>query len=462
MSDVKDFGAVGDGRADDTDAIQRAIWEGDGVLAFPRGEFRITRTLEFDLARCGRVAVHGCGGVGRLAMDGPGPAIRIVGTHAGTAGPSTVSPGVWQSERMPTVSDLEIEGRHPEADGVLLEGTMQPILWGLLIREVNTAVRLHGRARNVLIDRCHIYHTRKAGIHLDRLNLHQVCISNSHISFCRLGGVRVEASEIRNLQITGNDIEYNNDRTHEPFCSGEEVADIFIDAREGRVREGTIVSNTIQATPSPGGASIRFLGRSPEENLDTGLFTITGNLIGSQERNIHVVSACNVSIVGNAIYASSDRNILVENSRNVAVGANTFDHPAYHSGRDFCAGLRMVDCANCNVTGVLMQDCREYAGPGETPPRKALLEFVRCRNLNVSATQALDGFPYGMYFEDCERALVSGCSVWDERESRPMLAGIVWKGGGKGSMIANCRVGVGEEGGIVAGDDVVQADNLVG
>lgn len=50
MIDVRDFGAKGDGQADDTSAIQNALdaaaATGD-VVFFPRGEYRIERTLEW-------------------------------------------------------------------------------------------------------------------------------------------------------------------------------------------------------------------------------------------------------------------------------------------------------------------------------------------------------------------------------------------------------------------------------
>ena len=42
----------------------------------------------------------------------------------------------------------------------------------------------------------------------------QINVASSHISYNRLGGIRLERSEVRNLQITGNDIEYNNHKSH--------------------------------------------------------------------------------------------------------------------------------------------------------------------------------------------------------------------------------------------------------
>jgi hypothetical protein len=105
-------------------------------------------------------------------------------------------------------------------------------------------------------------------VHLEKLNLHQTIIADSHISYCRRGGIRIEDSEIRNLQITGNDIEYNNYRAfQESFADAdaeaEPTAEIYVDVVNGSVREGTISSNTIQATYSSNGANIRFIGAGP-------------------------------------------------------------------------------------------------------------------------------------------------------------------------------------------------------
>ena len=48
MSNVRNFGAAGDGRADDTAAILHALQKGDGTLEFPRGDYLISRTIEVD------------------------------------------------------------------------------------------------------------------------------------------------------------------------------------------------------------------------------------------------------------------------------------------------------------------------------------------------------------------------------------------------------------------------------
>ena len=42
---VYHFGAVGDGKADDTQALQHALDAGDGILELEKGTYRITQPL---------------------------------------------------------------------------------------------------------------------------------------------------------------------------------------------------------------------------------------------------------------------------------------------------------------------------------------------------------------------------------------------------------------------------------
>jgi hypothetical protein len=465
MSNVRDFGAIGDGKMDDTEAIQHAINDGGGDIEFPRGEYRISRTLMVDLEKRSRTSLHGNGGVAKLVMHGPGPAIFLKATHGTSADPTGFRPEEWQHERMPTVSNLEIEGRHPEADGIHIEGVMQPTLTGLLIRQVRTAVHITKRARNVLISHCHIYNNTGIGIHLDGVNLHQTNIIGSHISYCRLGGIRIEKSEIRNLQITGNDIEYNNNRAHKvPNADDVPTAEIFIDVGEGSVREGTIASNTIQATYSPNGANIRFIGRSPDQNHKVGMWTITGNLIGSQADNIHLTSARGVTITGNYIYSGHHRNLLLEDCRDIILGANCFGHNPDYGTNELCTGIRIVDSVNCTISGMLIQDSQagKHTVPGVEPiVRDALIELIRCRRMNISGTEVLDGAPYGISLEDCSDTLITGCTVLDTREPKLARAAIRWKGAGAGNLIASSRLGSGSEGSIVQEKQAKLADNVL-
>src|SRR5438128_1926116 len=101
MSNVRDFGAAGDGKHDDTEAIQHAIDDGDGIVEIPRGNYKLTRTLTVDLARRGRTSLAGSGGTAKLLMHAAGPAISLVATHSNSADPSGFRPEEWERERMP-------------------------------------------------------------------------------------------------------------------------------------------------------------------------------------------------------------------------------------------------------------------------------------------------------------------------------------------------------------------------
>ena len=183
MSNVREFGAVGDGRADDTEAIQHAVSQGDGVLHFPPGTYRITQSIEIRLAKRGPLSIDGSGGTARVVMAGPGPAFRLVGTHGGTGDPGSRKGNVASHQRLPTIRNFEVEGAHAQADGFELIETMQSVFEGVLVTRCRHGIHLIKRNRNVLISHCHIYFNTGVGVYLDGVNLHQINIASSHISY---------------------------------------------------------------------------------------------------------------------------------------------------------------------------------------------------------------------------------------------------------------------------------------
>ncbi|MHC4584748.1 MAG: glycosyl hydrolase family 28-related protein [Planctomycetota bacterium] len=185
---VRDFGAVGDGEADDTKAFQRSVDSGRGDVYVPKGTYRLTKTIVVDLDRIGPVSIVGSG-TAKLVMTGQGPALKLVGTHKGTADPGTVKENVWKNQRMPSVSGLEIVGAAPQACGIEAKGTMEATFSRLQIRKVLHGIHLTERNRNVIISDCHIYENRGIGIYLDHVNLHQINVGNSHVSYNDGGGI---------------------------------------------------------------------------------------------------------------------------------------------------------------------------------------------------------------------------------------------------------------------------------
>lgn len=435
MSDVRDFGARGDGLTDDTAAIRHAVADGEGAILFSAGTYLVNETIRIDLDKAGPLSLDGSGGTAKIVMTGAGPAFHLVGTHAKTADPAGFSPGVWRKERMPTILNLEIEGRHPNAGGFLLEGTMQTTLEGVLLRELDTAIHVRHRARNLLVSHCHIYNNRGVGVLLDHVNLHQAIITGSHISYCKRGGIKIVGSEIRNLQITGNDIEYNFD------LEAEASADVWIDASEAgsSVREGTISSNTIQAKYSPGGANIRLVGFNAKENHRAGMFAISGNLVGSQETNVQLIACRGVVVSGNVIYSGQRRNLDVEGSRNIVTSANCFDHNPDYGPKELCTGVRFADSHDCTLGDTIVHDCQagEHTVAGAKKlERQGLVEIVRCRRVTLSGCQVLDAQPFGIYVDSSSLVSITGSSILETRGEAKMRASIRFEGEGSGNHIA--------------------------
>ncbi|MBO61240.1 MAG: hypothetical protein CMO63_04610 [Verrucomicrobiales bacterium] len=431
MSNLREFGAVGDGRSDDTEAIQHAVAQGDGVLHFPPGSYRITQPIEVRLAKRGPLSIDGSGGTARVLMAAKGPAFRLVGTHGGTGDPGSRKGNVATHQRLPTIRNIEVEGAHPEADGFELIETMQAVFEGVMVTRCRHGIHLIKRNRNVLISHCHIYFNTGVGVYLDGVNLHQINIATSHISYNRLGGIRLDRSEVRNLQITGNDIEYNNHKSH--GAEPEPTAEIYIDtsAQGASVNEVTIASNTIQATGSSEGANIR-IKEKPDQSRPPGLFAISGNIIGSQENNVHLTGCYGIALSGNTIYSCEHRNLLIEDSRLINVSGNTFRR---HTPR-YGTGVLFSSCKDITFTGCSILDETSEGQPGLS----ALLELEHCQRINITGSQFINGI-IGVAGTDCSHVILTGNTLHDTREQPIARHAIRFDGQGEGNTAAHNSLG---------------------
>ncbi len=435
---VKDFGAKGNGKTDDTGAINAAITGAkDGLVEFPRGTYRITKTIEIDLSQYGTMGLSGRGASAGIIMAGEGPAFRFIGSHdKGSALPSSVKPVTWQKERMPLIDALEIVGDHANADGIEIRNTFMPTLRALLIRNVRNGIHLTSRNRNVLIDACHVYNNSGIGIFLDQVNIHQFIISDSHISYCKKGGIKVIGSEIRNFQISGNDIEYNCDP------EGPASADIWVDCSGGgSVREGTISGNTIQAIPGKGGANIRFMGL-PGNPDKIGLWSITGNHISNQEVNIHLENTRGISINGNTFIRGYDHHLLINNSSNLIIDANVFDHNEdYFPAQPVPYGGILLSQGG-NV--ILSDNIIDGSGNG-TKDLGGAIVVKDSREVTISGCQIKNPLLNGIQIESSVNLRVVNCTITERAKNKVMLAGIVLKGACPGTVIKDNSVGRGKE-----------------
>jgi len=431
MSYIHEFGAVGRDQVDDTENILHAIEYGDGQLECKQGDYIITKTIEIKLSKTRRFALNGCGGTAKIIMKGSGPAFRIIGTHQGSADPSTVKPDVWLKQRHPMLANIEIEGGHPEADGIEIIGVFQPRIEGVLIHQVRHGIMLSGVNRNVIISNCNIYHNSGVGIYCKNLNLHQINIIGNHISYNRLGGIRIEDTEIRNLQITGNDIEYNNHRTHK--TAPEPTAEIYIDASKPKctVAEVTIASNTIQATISEGGSNIRIIG--PKHSLGKTdwnfyppcLYAITGNVISSQEINVHLTGCNGVTFSGNNISSAGKFNVVLENSSKIQFSGCNFR--PHHYGKS--SALKFI-----NSEEIILSACYLTGIDDDSMPEGIdLLSIEHCQNIIVSSTQIVVSERKKIKVSHCSMVHFNACTLLKNCPA-PIIE---WRGEGSNNMMSS-------------------------
>lgn len=404
---------VGDGKADDTAAIQH-MFDTLGSVRLPKGMYLITKTLKIDLAKTGYSALSGDGTV-RLVMAGSGPALHFIGTHEGSAAPESFKPEVWENQRTPMVEGIEIVGAHAEADGIEATGTMQITLSRVVIRECRHAVHLSTRNRNVLISACHFYHNTGIGVFYDNVNLHQSNIVGSHISYNGGGGVVSVGGNVRNLHIGTCDIEGNHAK------DGPPSANVMLDSRGGSIGEVTITGCTLQHThKSPESANIRIIGsgtdasllrRAGREHTREGNVTITANVFSDVQVNVEVQHSRGVTITGNTFWEGFQHDLVVSDSSNVVVTGNNFDrNPRYLvNGND-----------NAEMNGIVFLRCDDSILNNNVISgvwkQRAAVDIESCNRLQICHNSVLDSDGVGLRLDQVTNSMVIGNIIRDDRE----------------------------------------------
>ena len=424
---------IGDGKADDTGAVQTLVNAG-GAVRFPRGSYRLTKPIMIDLDKTGFISLNG-DGVARFVMEGAGPAFHFKGTHGGTADPTTLKPEIFAQQRTPMVDGIEIVGAHAEADGIEATGTMQLTITRVSVHEARHAVRLSVRNRNVIISDCHLYHNRGIGVYYDNVDLHQSNIIGCHISYNAGGGVVTRGGGVRNLHIGTCDIESNMVPESPP------TANVLIDCTDGSTAEVAIVGCTIQHNPSPGAANVRFIGkgkpRGDDDTTQWGHLSLCDNVLSDVEVNIDLQHVRGAVITGNTLGGGYEHDLLVTHCSDIAIGPNTFDrNPPYYRGKAAAAkgGLVFRDCRDITLTGLHIDGVRTHP---------AAVQIVNGDTFNLSGCTLLDSDGAGLLMQNTSHSLVTGCLIADRRKDRQPEPSIRIEGG-EDNTFANNKLAHGE------------------
>jgi hypothetical protein len=412
QTSVLTLGAKGDGQADDTAAIQQAVSD-HGSLSFPKGTYKISKTIVIELAKTGFAALSG-DGTARVIMTGEGPAFHFIGTHGGTAAPSSVKADTWDKQRTPMVSGLEIVGGNAKANGIEATGTLQITISRTVIRKCQHAIHLTTRNRNVLIADCHLYENSGIGIYYDHVDLHQSNIIGCHISYNGGGGVVSRGGNVRNVHIGTCDIEGNH------AVKGPPSANVELDSTGGSIGEVAITGCTLQhSSKAPGSANIRINGAGNDSNLARkvgrattreGNVTITANVFSDVQTNIEIRESRGITITGNTFWEGFQHDLIIEGSEHLVISNNNFDRNPRYAVNGFNEaennGIVIKNSSDCSLTGNVIAGVWRH---------RAAVDITDSNRLMISNNSILDSDGAGLRLEKVTHSLISNNLIRDDR-----------------------------------------------
>ncbi len=412
---VLDFGALGDATADDSAAVQRAVDAKTGDVILPRGVYRFTKTVVVDLDKVGPTSFQGTGAA-TILMEGPGPAIRLIGTHEGTASPETVKDNVWNNQRMPSVDGLEIVGAHPEAVGIEASKTMKLVLTRLTVRKALHGVVLARRNRNVIVSNCHFYENAGIGLYLDDVDLHQINVTGSHISYNGGGGIVVRDGNVRNLHVAGCDIEGNMAQ------GGPPTANVLIDSsgKGAGTAEVAITGCTIQHTAgAPDSANIRYIG-ADDADRRWGFVTISGNVLSDAQVNVDLIKAHSVVVTGNTMWKGQQGSIRAVDCEGLLLAQNIIARNPNYRDRTSKNRVYLKGCRDCTLAGLQIHDVFNA---------EAAIVLEDCRGINVGHCTLVDCKSPGILAKNLTGSRVHGCLIRKAADAQRSWTAIVIEGG---------------------------------
>ena len=410
-----DLASVADGKADAAPVIQQMIDAGGGALVLPKGVYRLSQSIVIDLDKVGRTSLNGQG-VARLVMAGSGAAVKVVGTHLqGSAAPDSLKDNVWDRQLMPLIDGLEIVGEHAEADGIEAIGTHEITITRTTVHHCRHAVHLVERNRNVIINACHLYKNSGIGVFYDNVNLHQSNITGTHISYCAGGGVVSRAGNVRNVQISGCDIESNMAADAPP------AANVLLDSTGGSIGEVAITGCTLQhSSKSPGGANVRIIGAGDDPSLERrtggkftreGNVTIADNVFSDVQINVDITDARGVTITGNTFWEGFQHDLRLKNSSHIVIANNNFDRNPRYLVNGFNAaennGILISASEDCSFQGNVVSGVHR---------QRAAVDLVDCSRFNIAHNTILDSDGVGIRLENVRRSLIADNIIRDDRE----------------------------------------------
>ena len=321
---------VGDGVADDTEALQALVDNFSEVYLSGNLRLKITDTIEIDPATCHYIGGRNC----TILPDDDFVVFKVTGTMTPEmrANPNTLSNQIMNDEGGFTICGFRIQGNE-EGTAIELDSAFKVNVKDCYIHHMGTGIKISNQCRDFIISGNHIFATQLYGIHVaTNANIHQCNIENNIINYAKYLIFFDKPRYVANFQITGNDLEingYSGGSGGYPSGSVRDFRCLMIDARTDSetdvnpLTEIEIVGNTIQGH---GGCTdvIEMLGdASPSRTIKD--MNITGNHISMGYGNLIAVECINgLTISGNTFRSAGEYAILIGNNcQIIAVTGNT-------------------------------------------------------------------------------------------------------------------------------------------
>ncbi|WP_170830736.1 glycosyl hydrolase family 28-related protein [Pseudobutyrivibrio sp. ACV-2] len=318
---VRDFGAVGDGITDDTDAIQQAIYScPNGELYFPTGTYVISNVIRIPSN------IH-------IAGDSSN---SIIIAKEGTKRGATML-------KIYNASNVKLENICISGNSSVNYENMDTI-GGIHLLDLSTS-------NNITISNCYFIDNIYAAIR--DVNTNNVIVENCSFlnvdcGFITLGKYNTHDIIVRNCVFDGH-------RASEPVS-------LFADGSHDNV----LIENNHMSNKTSG-CGVLVAGLQPNHNI-----RIINNVIDSCATGIKVVNSTNVQVLNNSISnLTNGAGIRMYDCTDAVLG----DNICYNIQQD---GLEVKDCTNLTITNLTTTNC------GQGNDNFVNVRFRGEKNSNVS------------------------------------------------------------------------------
>lgn len=349
-TDIKDFGAVGDGLTDDTVSIQKALdsanSKGGGIVLVPPGEYGIKQSIKIG----SNTILQGSGTssvIKALIPATAGSPLRMVTNMDPTNGNAGI-----------TVRDLKVDGQAttlsaPDAsqNGIAFFKVTDSLITNVWVHNTSGYnIVCFDNSERVRILGNHVTDSLKEGIEL--LNAHRCIVANNTVKGCGVYGIYVWAGATRNV-VQGNNVmncqygigvqagaeagvyTFNNTIADNVIndCTADGIYVKGFNTYASEVYRLTISNNTIRGCAGNGihlNTRCKYVilsGNMVSDNTQSGIrayhecetVTITNNITRvNQQHGIFIYNTQKISVCSNVVELNGQDGIRLE--RNVQWG----------------------------------------------------------------------------------------------------------------------------------------------